>query len=50
MYVPVTIFTDKDDKRKETSKDATKYHHHKEEPNILKSMVQNSEVDLDKKV
>jgi hypothetical protein len=50
MYVPVTVFTDKDDKRKETSNDATKHHHHKEEPNISKSMVQNSEVDLDKKV
>ena len=50
MYVPVTVFTDKDDKRKETSKDATKYHHHQEEPNISKSMVHNSELDLNKKI
>ena len=50
MYVPVTVFTDKDDKRKETSNYATKHHHKKEESNISQNKVQNCELDLDKKI
>ncbi len=49
MYVPVTVFTDKSDKRKETSKKTTK-HHHKEESNASKNKIEDIELDLDKKV
>jgi hypothetical protein len=50
MFVPVTVFTDNSGKRKETTKDDAKLHHYKEESNIFTSKVQNSELDLDKKI
>ena len=50
MYVPVTVFTDKDDKRKETGNDATKHHHKREKSNITKIKVQDSEINLDNKI
>ena len=50
MYVPVTVFTDKDDKRKETGNDATKHHHKKEKSNITKNKVQDCELDIDRRI
>jgi hypothetical protein len=50
MFVPATVFTDKNVKGKETTSDATKHHHRKEEANISKSKVQNSELELNKKI
>ena len=50
MFVPVTIFTDKSDKRKETTGDATKPHHHKEESNVSKHKTQSSQIGTDKEI
>lgn len=50
MFVPASVFTDKSGKEKGTTKDAAKLHHHKEESNISKSIVQNCELDNDKKI
>lgn len=49
MYVPVTVFTDENDKRKETTKDSKKHQHHKEESIISEGNVPNCELDHHKK-
>ena len=44
MFVPVTVFTNNDDKGKETAGDAKKIYHSKVEPNVSKDKVQNKEL------
>ena len=45
MFVPATVFTEDNDKEKETTKRTRKHHYHKEEVNISKMKMENSEVD-----
>ena len=47
MFVPGSVFTNKDDKRNETNGDAKKRYHHKTEYNVSKIKVQNNELDHD---
>lgn len=49
MYVPVTVFTDENDKKKETTKDSKKHQHHKEESIISEGNVANGKLDRHKK-
>ncbi|MGH4118058.1 hypothetical protein [Clostridium sp.] len=50
MYVNKSVFKSENDKKKETTGDVEKLHHHKEEPNILKTKIQNSKLGLDKEI
>jgi hypothetical protein len=50
MFVPASIFTDKNGKRKEATSDATKHHHSKDESNISEGKVKTCELDINKKI
>lgn len=50
MFVPVTVFTNKIDKKKETTGDGAKHHQHKEEANTSKIKVENSTLGTDKDI
>ena len=50
MFVPVSVFTNKNDKEKETTGDGTKHHHHKEEANTSKIKVENNTLGTDKEI
>ena len=45
MFVPVTVFTDEDDKRKESTAGDKKHYYHKTEPIVSKMKVENNELD-----
>ena len=47
MFVPASVFTNKDEKTKETTGDAKKRYHHKTEPSVSKIKVRNNELDHD---
>jgi hypothetical protein len=50
MFVPASICTDKNGKRKEATSDATKHHHRKEEFNIAEDKVKTCELEINKKI
>jgi hypothetical protein len=50
MFVPPSIFTNKNDKRKENITDVTRSHNHEEESNISKGEVKNSQLGIDKEI
>lgn len=50
MFVPITVFTKKIDKKKETTGDSAKHHQYKEESNTSKIKVENSTLDTDKDI
>ena len=45
MFVPVSVFTDEDDKRKEITAGNKKHYSLKTEPIVSKMKVQNNELD-----
>jgi hypothetical protein len=50
MFVPASVFTDKNGKRKDVTSDTIKHHHHKEESNISEGKVKTCELDINKKI
>ena len=45
MFVPVSVFTDEDDKRKATNAGDKNQYYHKSQHNVSKTKVQNNELD-----
>ena len=45
MFVPVSVFTDEDDKRKESTAGDKKHYYRKTEPIVSKMKVENNELD-----